>query len=283
MIRISDDENAPVQNATVALVGQHWQKVGRTDSNGVLTVRLHVINKPLDVSVDKEGYYPILWHRYDAKPSSTSADAILELQLHKRGKPCQMIVKKVNVDMHERERAIGYDLEQGDWVKPTGSGKISDFLIKIDFDASQSTNQRRYLRLSCPNSSDGLLMRRFFWRNDYGLRLPALAPETGYSNVWEWHEFLDGLVSKSGCNVLRNGDQDANFYFRIRSKTNEYGRVVSCMYGKIYYGIQFGSATYLDKMPLRFLYYLNPDGTRNTEWDTRSNLCPNPGDVGAQP
>ena len=29
------------------------------------------------------------------------------------------------------------------------------------------------------------------------------------------------------------------------------------MYGKIYGGIQFGSATYPERMPLQFLYYLN--------------------------
>jgi len=110
-----------------------------------------------------------------------------------------------------------------------------------------------------------------------------LAPEGGYSNQWEW-QACDGEPSEvDGWNVLKNGDEDASFYFRIRSKTNQQGQVVSALYGKVYGGVRFGSATYSDKMPLHFLYYLNPDGTRNTEFDTRSNLCANPGLGGGQP
>jgi hypothetical protein len=64
------------------------------------------------------------------------------------------------------------------------------------------------------------------------------------------------------------------------------------MYGKIYWGIRYAvgdtniniGAGKTNPMPwLHFLYYLNPDGTRNTEWDVRSNLCANPGDVGGRP
>jgi hypothetical protein len=55
------------------------------------------------------------------------------------------------------------------------------------------------------------------------------------------------------------------------------------MYGKIYYGVQFGVWENRPDFSLKLLYYLNPDGTRNTEFDMRSNLCPNPGDAGGKP
>jgi hypothetical protein len=38
-----------------------------------------------------------------------------------------------------------------------------------------------------------------------------------------------------------------------------------------------------NELPTRqLMQYLNPDGTRNTEFDTRSNLCPNPGTAGGK-
>jgi hypothetical protein len=80
-----------------------------------------------------------------------------------------------------------------------------------------------------------------------------------------------------------NSDQDDNFYIRVRTVLNADGKVVSAMYGKIYWGLGFGSATYPGKFPIWFRYYINPDGTRNTEFDVENNLNPNPGAIAFQP
>ena len=41
--------------------------------------------------------------------------------------------------------------------------------------------------------------------------------------------------------------------------------MIGAMYGKIYRGVSFGLWTYRTNVTVSFHYYLNPDGTRNTE------------------
>jgi len=113
--------------------------------------------------------------------------------------------------------------------------------------------------------------------------LAAMAPEVGYAGTWEWR--LRPEMDQDPTNVQAdlNYDQDANYYFRVRSERGEDGKLANAMYGKIYYGVQFGVWEDQTNFNLKLLYYLNPDGTRNTEFDARSNLCAKPGDYGGQP
>jgi hypothetical protein len=287
-VKVVDDSNQPVPNAKVVVMGLNTEKEGKTDKDGIFPARLRNVTGQLDFVVQKEGFYTISWFSYYFTGQTNRHwqpwNPIVQLQLRKRGKPVQMIVKQVDDrDIPAVNRAVGYDLLIGDWVEPGGKGKTEDFAIEVLKPLVVSRGEFMRLRLTFSNPGDGLVLKRLFWRDDYGLRLNAMAPDNGYSNHWEWQACSGSPVPNLGWNVLKNGDQDVNFYFRVRTQTNQQGQIVSAMYGKIYEGFQFGSATYPERMPLHFLYYLNSSGTRNTEWDVRSNLCPNPGDVGGRP
>lgn len=55
---------------------------------------------------------------------------------------------------------------------------------------------------------------------------------------------------------------------RIRSKLGSDGQIVSAWYGKVY-----GQRADIARLPiLRMDYYINPDGTRNVEYDPERNL-----------
>jgi hypothetical protein len=285
-VRIVGDNNETVPDATVFVNGFNTKKEGKTDKDGLFIAKLRNPTGQLDLMVKKDGFYTIWWYSYFFKTHINGQwvpwNPTVELQLHKKGNPVPMVVKKVDEkDIPAVNREVGYDLLVGDWVEPQGKGKMSDFIIQII--KPTSTNEFMRLLLKFSNPSDGLIKKRLFYRDDYELRLPAIAPENGYSNHWEFQACDGEPTGNPGWNVLKNGDQDANFYFRVRTKTNQQGTLESAMYGKIYWGIQFGSATYPETTPLHFLYYLNPDGTRNTEFDARSNLCAKPGDYGGQP
>ena len=61
--------------------------------------------------------------------------------------------------------------------------------------------------------------------------------------------------------ILRNQDKMRNYYFRVRSKRDEKGNIISGYYGKIYG--EFPEIT----------YYLNPVvNDRNIEFDVNRNL-----------
>jgi hypothetical protein len=50
------------------------------------------------------------------------------------------------------------------------------------------------------------------------------------------------------------------------------GKVVSALYGKIHGDFRWFIGARAPKSGLAFTYYLNPDGTRNIEYDPKRNL-----------
>jgi hypothetical protein len=287
-VKVVDDDNQPVPGAKVVVMGLNTQREGITDKDGLFPAKLRNVTGQLDMVVKKEGFYTISWYSYFFTTHTNGQwvpwNPTVELQLRRQGKPSPMIVKQVDEgDIPAINRDLGFDLLIGDWVQPYGNGKTADLIIEALKPPHGSHDDVIRLHLTFSNHEDGLILKRLFSRNDYGLRLPAMAPENGYSNRWEWQACSGTPESRPDWNVLKNGDQSVNFYFRVRTRRNVQGQIVSAMYGKVYEGVQFGSATYPDRMPLHFLYFLNPSGSRNTEWDVRSNLCANPGDVGGRP
>jgi hypothetical protein len=89
-----------------------------------------------------------------------------------------------------------------------------------------------------------------------------------------------GAESKNGENEIFNHIEtptQVNYYFRIRTKTGADGQIVGGLYGKIYDGIMFDTSLdtrgHMSCTPgIRFTYYLNPDGTRNTEYNGHNLL-----------
>ena len=76
-------------------------------------------------------------------------------------------------------------------------------------------------------------------------------------------------------------DENRCYTFRIRSRYDGNGKLAEARYGKIYGDFKFEG--HLDRgiIAVRFLYYLNPTPLdRNLEWDMKTNLCPNPGNLG---
>ena len=270
-VRVLDDESQPVTEAKVVVLGFNKEQEGKTDRQGRFTATVRTALAGVDIVVDKKGFYSIRRHIHEFTGGLVDRrwqpwNPEVELRLRKMGKPVPMTVSIVEEqNIPAVNKTVGYDLLLRDWISPYGEGKTSDIIVEVLKPLLKTTNDFTRLRFLFTNIGDGLILERIHMRNDYGLRLPALAPEVGYSNAWEW-QACKGLPSPSkNWNVLKNGDEDANFYLRVRTKIGENGKIVSAIYGKIYRGIQFGSATYPEQMPLNFTYYLNPDGTRNTE------------------
>jgi hypothetical protein len=115
-----------------------------------------------------------------------------------------------------------------------------------------------------PNPGDGLQFvsahggeQRTWMKPTSDLESEHFAPESGYQPVW------------AGSTLARrdvNGDEVG--YFRIRSQLAPDGKVLRAWYGKIY----GSNANFVLSQRLILDYYLNPDGTRNVEWDPKRNL-----------
>ena len=177
------------------------------------------------------------------------------------------------------------DLIKGDWLPPLGNGEFSDVVFsRLEReDLGMGTTFRG--SITAPAYKDSMSIR--FTGEDNGLvEVPSkktagikirTAPEIGYTP--------DYLVTKGrdkNVKYFSSSNPDRNFAFRIRTKRDKDGRIISAYYGKIYGDIEIKKpyTVEISVAAPSFMYYLNPTPLdRNLEWDMKTNLCPNPGSL----
>jgi len=270
-IHVLDDTGNAVEGASVAVLGFTREHEGKTDKQGRFTATIRNGMSKIEVVVRKDGYYSIGRHIFEFTGGYVDDrwrpwNPTIELQLRKKGNPIAMFEKEIQgLQIPALDRPVGFDLELGDWVSPYGRGTTGDFVFLAH---SAMTNEQEYISsvfLTFSNQDDGLIIKRIHWRNDYGLMLPAMAPEVGYSNQWEFVLNVHYDALSRTRRALSNASEDDNFYLRVRTKTATNGRIQSATYGKIHRGILHRPEYPSGKASVSFHYYLNTNGTRNTE------------------
>jgi hypothetical protein len=225
----------------------HGTISGVTDVNGTFSATHIDRSGSLGFSANKVGYYTTLSSRTLKFPEENANDRgiSLTLVLKKISKPIAMYAKRINsLAVPEFNKAIGYDLMVGDWVGPYGKGVNADLF----FTEKHIDPQSGYiLSVSFPKPGDGI---QEFTMPDAekgsSLRSSHEAPVDNYQRE---------LAQTETTNPNRN------FYFRVRTKLDESGNVVSARYGKIYGDLA------------QFTYYLNSTpNDRNVEFDPKQNL-----------
>jgi hypothetical protein len=79
---------------------------------------------------------------------------------------------------------------------------------------------------------------------------------------------------------LKENPPPVSYYFQVRTILDDSGNVIKARYGKMYgdtpysimQGPKFFDAKGQKTAKLKISYYLNPDGTRNLEFDPKKNL-----------
>jgi hypothetical protein len=232
----------------------------------------------MQYQITKDGYYKTegsYWFYHQNDPSivkdgrwqpwnPTNTVVLKEIR-----KPVPMFARRLEIEMPAQNVPVGFDLEKADWVAPYGKGIQPDLLIRYS-----NTNTgpgfldfSRQLEITFGNTNDGILVLPI--DGSSSLRSLYEAPESGYSPS------LLIQCDRTTYKVMKRVDLDENHYaiFRVRSATNDNGQLVSANYGKIYGPIQYGI---LGGQHIRIeSYYFNPDGTRNLEFNTKSNLFKN--------
>ncbi len=216
----------------------------------------------------KDYYYSA--YRYDFKTKNLINwqpwNPELKVVVRKIENPVPMYARMVRIDLPVLGEDIGYDLIAYDMVIPYGRGTHSDIIFNATKRVKNKKNYEAYLKISFANQYDGV---QFFQENLlYGsdLKLPKVAPISGYSDSWELSKTRD---SKNG--VALSFSADDNYMFRVRSVEKD-GKLEKAMYGKILGPMKIGNITRSETATVSFKYYLNPDYTRNLEFDPKRNL-----------
>ncbi|MCK4817853.1 carboxypeptidase regulatory-like domain-containing protein [bacterium] len=272
-VKIVDEGGNPVEGANV-IVGfestkydkNHIDINGFSDASGLFQASGYSLDFASSFA-EKNGYYSN-YNKYFFREGVKSGcwqpwDPTVELLLRKIEKPVtmyhrdtQMDKPRLNIPVTGKE--IGFDLMKYEWLPPYGRGTTADFKIKLEKSYKNPRDYLGRLTITFSNKFDGI--QRYKEGRQYGssFKLPRYAPQDGYKDklVLEWSR-------SPGKPKIRGDYKDDNYFFRVRSEVDD-GKLVRAMYGKIVGPIDISRFTE-SNVGLNFVYYLNPDYTRNME------------------
>ena len=284
-LKVVDEQGEPVVNAKAwvnfyakqGLFGRDEVKSTNTARGGVAVISGESMSA-IDYGAVKDGYYATLNRFFFERPEGSYRfgryepwNPILELVLKKIRNPVSLYVRNMEIDLQERFISIpgkdmkyGFDLVEADWVMPYGKGVNADFVFEFFGSAVSPRVFDFSLNLSFTNDGDGIQAISSPVRYTSDLRLPHEAPADGYK------DHLNQRFARDETHYThRDFPEDRNYFFRVRTRKNERGEIISALYGKIHGNIGFHTAGQIG-----FTYYLNPrENERNLEFDRAKNLA----------
>jgi uncharacterized protein YceK len=270
-IQVSDDEGNPLSRVSIKGLGLR-SVTGITDSRGMFRWPSDSVQ---EVTLSKSGYYDTKGlpdrHKLNTAELAGAKTNILNVILKEIRNPIPMYAKRLwETKIPAYGVPLGYDLVRGDWLPPYGRGVTSDFIFRLDcqFGGLRPIDNGQLFdatfALSFSNSGDGI-QEVTQWPGSV-LRLPRYAPSDGYERKWVEKGYRNENSS--------SGSQAKDYFFRVRTKKDDNGRIVSALYGKIQNSLH--AEVVKSGSWLRLTYYLNPTpNDRNMEFDPKQNLMEN--------
>lgn len=284
-MQVVDDEGRPVEGALAKVAYERPPRgassvriesaSGSTDAAGRVVLQGKTALPGISYGVEKVGHYQVRGPRYHFKEKTWRQwqpwNPTIEVVLKRIKNPVPMYARKVETKVPEFDQPIGFDLVLSDWVAPYGKGQEADFIFLVQREVKSDREYDGSLTVRFAREGDGLLP----WENHRpeatGLRMPYQAPEEGYLSEITWRENR-GKNTAGDEMVFSSVSKTMNYFIRVRTKHDAQGRLTSAHYGKIHGDIRWFIGTQVSKSGLAFTYYLNPDGTRNVEYDPQRNL-----------
>lgn len=270
-IKVVDENNDPLKGIDVGIAfprifyGKEKNEIehkltdmnGRCSASGASydTVRYVVI---------REGYYHIIGsYKFKQKNFGSWApnNPEVTIVLRKVKSPVPMYSRRFYKVLPLRNTDIGCDLIANDWVKPYGDGIHSDITFHLKKQYNNEFDYRADLQVKFFGRDDGFVKYNMNMYNGSEFKLPRYAPTDGYQK-----QFIRQVIRPPGKPLQDDQNENNGYVFRIRSFSQN-----SIMYGKIQGDIELG-ANGAGTAGVAFSYYLNPDHTRNLEFDPKKNL-----------
>ncbi len=274
--RVIDEEGKIVEGAHVRIRFQGGTldrdaATGITNSEGIFSATGPSKDGQIAGGVRKDGYY-ISSFRYFFSMTKLGQwlpwDKEMTVVLRQKVNPVPMYVRNSYFEIPAHGREIGFDLMKADWVIPYGQGVKSDFIMRVDREYKNVDNFDATLTLTFTNKYDGIQTIKDNRGGIYSVgseyQLPRTAPATEYQTK------LVIRISEGMYGEHTDISADNNYLFRVRSEVDEEGKLKRAMYGKILGEIKFAALSKNGEIGMH--YYLNPDYTRNLEYDPKKNL-----------
>jgi hypothetical protein len=290
-VRDPDNNAVPYANITIGGTARGSDDAvsrGKTYGSGNYDAQIKS-NGEISARIDKPGWYTSeYWKAYSYLTDQNSLweathggrwlpwDPLVTVILKRVVNPTAMYARAIRIKIPYDGTEIGFDLQAGDWVAPSGTGDNADLILKVDRRIRSDRDYSGVLTLSFPNEKDGI--KQFDANRHAGsvLLSPYVAPEEGYSRRKTWRQSRTPGDAGKSDNFTDDERPNQNYLLRVRTVLDEQGRVKSALYGKIYGDIHLYVGTKVPNAGIGFTYYLNPaPNDRNVEFDPKRNLFTN--------
>ncbi|KAF0220890.1 MAG: hypothetical protein FD174_887 [Geobacteraceae bacterium] len=270
---VVDEEGKPIQNIPVGVgfernTGSGVTSVGidgKTNSNGVFESRGKTTNY-VYYRIDTDGYYSSSGkYKFEKEVAKKWQpwNPEIKVTLRKIEKPVPMYARRFDKVLPQKDKDIGCDLIANDWVEPYGKGTHSDIVFHLKKQYLSDDDYAADLLVKFAGKNDGHVKYNLDMYSGSEFKLPRYAPVDGYQK-----QFVRHVVKQLGKTIKDDRDDSVGYVFRVRSGVNN---SYNAMYGKIQRDVEvraMGEGT----AGVAFTYYLNPDHTRNLEFDSKRNL-----------
>jgi hypothetical protein len=287
-VEVITPDGKPVAGAKVDVAGgvstAHGEVSGYTDSGGNFAAEVDSLVGLVTGYASADGYYETRFNEHKLFSDGGAvevarrtgqwqpADQTLIVELKPIQHPVPMYARHVRSALPALGREVGFDLEKGDWVAPDGKGAVADLVFFGDGAVESAKNYHLKLSLRFPGDENGIAPVELSPESRSFFRLPYLAPERGYAHEWIWQNSRATAATPGSRSVFVDESKPNRcFVFRVRSLVDADKKLVRADYGKIHGPVEL-TAGIEGQWILSFTYYLNPDGTRNLEFDPKNNL-----------
>jgi hypothetical protein len=273
-VTVTGEDGTPIKDADVGVyfLGYDLDKdkevAGLTNDLGVFSATDKAVLR-METSIAKDGYYKTHSGRL-----SRTQDHDVTFVLREKRNPIPLYAKREIITFPINREWLGYDFQAGDWTAPHGEGKTIDLWLKCDTEKVNSGSYRDAkgsLEIKF-KEDEGLLLVEDDYLPLSIMKMPHLAPQTGYQNTFR--RFEESFRNKE---FRRN----TGYFFRTRVR-KEGKHIVSAHYGKLLEDIRFDPRDMSRKGKPKefgttvFTYYFNPTpNDRNLEFDPKRNLLTN--------
>lgn len=268
-IAVADEIGRSVTNANARVFfrmssgpSEGKRAIGVTDAEGKFMAEGRTTDSVF-VAVEKNGYYAT-HQQYNAASREPERlkdgrwlpwNPTIPVVLKRIRNPVDMILKFAHMRIPQFNEPLGFDLEKHDWVTPNGKGEVSD--MRVRFETISETSPFRKLVVEFPGDMNGAYVRK---KDGYSILKSDYNAMTNMS----YEARIDNGDGKRGpTHVLLGGDD--YLVFRVRSKVNAEGNLISAFYGKIYGPFDYFVSS---RTSMRLITFFNPvENDTNLEFD----------------
>ena len=244
--RVVDDEGNAVSNAQAHVWFRSYGRpqdradwVVETDANGMFEAE-HRFNEKFSVGIDKEGYY----HTHDEiNYLAMTTLPIKDGKWQPYGETRTVVLKRImkphamlgpdcppQRKIKAYDKWLGFDLEKGDFLPPMGNGADADMLVRFRLNGQMPHDWSMAMDVSFTNQpyAGAHRLKQDTWSD-------MKSTYCADTNATYQTDFSFKYCHKKGvCPYSDKLENDEYMVFRVRTKVDCDGNLISARYGKLY-------------------------------------------------